>query len=79
MHRDRLPRHVEVDWSRRKGDRLPILDARPSLDFGEPGVTDHEGRTIEGTIGWDPSLGWVLNIPPDPASDAPIDTDEGFE
>ena len=63
MYRDRLPRHVDVDWSRSTVDRVPILDARPSFVFGEPAVTELEGRTIEGMIGWDPAFGWVLNVP----------------
>ena len=64
MYRDRLPRHVEVDSPRRTGDRLPIVDARPNYVFGERAIAEVEGRTVEGMIGWDPALGWVLNIPP---------------
>ena len=63
MYRYRLPRRVEVDWERQKNDRVPILQARPNFVFGEPAVTDLDGRTIEGMIGWDPALGWVLNVP----------------
>jgi hypothetical protein len=72
MYRDRTPRHVEVDSSRRSGDRLPIVDARANFVFGEPAITDVEGRTVEGMIGWDPALGWVLNI----RSDDPSQPDE---
>ena len=75
MYRDRLPRHVEVDSSRPSGDRMPIVDARPNFVFGEPAVADVEGRTVQGMIGWDPALGWVLNIP----SKAPSPPDDEVE
>jgi hypothetical protein len=78
MVRGRLPRHLDVDWPRRRDDRVPILEARPTFEFGEPAYAELDGRHLEGLIGWDPSLGWVLNIPPDRPG-APIDTDEGFE
>jgi hypothetical protein len=59
---DRIPRRVEVDWSRRRDTRIPIIDSS-NFDFGEPGFVDRAGKPVEGMICWDPSFGWVLDVP----------------
>jgi hypothetical protein len=57
----RPAREVTVDWSRARGDRVPIvLEGRGSFDFGERAVARREDATVRGVLGWDPSLGWVL-------------------
>ena len=62
MFNDRDPRRVDVDWSRRRDSRIPILDPS-NFAFGEPGVVVRAGRPVEGMICWDPSFGWVLDVP----------------
>ncbi len=62
MFRNRMPRRVNVDWSRRRGARVPIVESR-SFAFGEPGYTERQGEAVAGTICWDPSEGWVLDVP----------------
>jgi len=67
MFHNRLPRRVEVDWARRREDRVPIVEPRTTFRMGELGYTEVDSRPIEGMIGWDPADGWVLNLPPDAA------------
>jgi len=74
MFRHRIPRHVEVDWSSRRGQRIPIVEARTFV-FGEPAVADKEGRQVEGMICWDPAQGWVLDVPPAALAEALEDDD----
>jgi hypothetical protein len=62
MFHDRDPRRVDVDWSRRRDSRIPIVNAS-NFTFGEPGVVDRAGTRVEGMICWDPSFGWVLDVP----------------
>jgi hypothetical protein len=62
MFRDRIPRRVEVDWARRRGERIPIVDAS-NFAFGEPGYAERTGLPVEGMICWDPADGWVLDVP----------------
>ena len=70
MFRNRLPRRVEVDWTRRRGERVPIIEGRTYV-FGEPGFTERQGQAIEGMICWDPSQGWVLDVPREALIGAP--------
>ncbi len=66
----RPPREVTVDWSRARGDRVPvILEGRGSFDFGERAVTLRDDRVVRGVLGWDPWLGWVLIVDPDTDTD----------
>ncbi len=62
MFRDRIPRRVDVDWARRRGERIPILEGTTFL-FGEPGYAERAGQPVEGMICWDPADGWVLDVP----------------
>ncbi len=62
MFHDRDPRRVHVDWSRRRDSRIPIVNPS-NFTFGEPGIVDRAGKTVEGMICWDPSCGWVLDSP----------------
>jgi hypothetical protein len=63
MFQTRNPRRVEVDWARRRGERIPILGGA-TYAFGERGVAERAGAPVEGMIGWDPADGWVLNVAP---------------
>jgi hypothetical protein len=63
MFHTRIPRRVEVDWSRRRGERIPITQAA-TYAFGEPGYAERAGQPVEGMICWDPADGWVLDVPP---------------
>ncbi len=65
----RPAREVTVDWSRARGDRVPLLlEGRVSFDFGERAVTQRGDATVRGILAWDPSLGWVLILDPEPGS-----------
>lgn len=61
----RPPRDVELGWARARSDRVPIRnEGRVALDFGERVIGRRDDERIDGIVGWDPSLGWVLILEP---------------
>jgi hypothetical protein len=65
----RAAREVIVDRSRARGDRVPVvLQGRAPFDFGERAVARDGETTLRGVLGWDPSLGWVLILDPEPGT-----------
>jgi len=59
----RARREVEVDTSRQRDDRVPIVSGEHrGYDFGEPGLAIVDGEELRGVIAWDPELRWVLIV-----------------